>query len=160
MGVRSFHNKPYIKIEVKMDLKEITYGVGQVLFKQGEKGGKLYFIKSGEVELLVKNSENSGEAVVAKVGPQSVLGTMTFLENEPRSATAKVTEEVKCLEVNEIMREKLLASVPNWFKVLLKDLSGNLRNLNNEYAIAVTKLNDVNRKYEAALKRIESLENK
>lgn len=143
-----------------MDPKEMTYGIGQVLFRQDEKGGKLYFIKSGEVELLVKNSENKSEAVVAKVGPQSVLGTMTFLENEPRSATAKVTKEVKCIEVNEIMREKLLASVPNWFKVLLKDLSGNLRNLNNEYAVVVNKLDSLNKKYQAALKRIESLENK
>ena len=141
-----------------MDPKEVTYGEGQVLFRQGEKGGKLYFIKSGEVELVVKDQNNQAEAVVATVGAQSVLGTMTFLENEPRSATAKVIQEVTCIEVNEMQREKLLASVPDWFKVLLKDLSRNLRRLNNEYTVTFGKLEDMTKKYNAAIKKIEALE--
>jgi CRP-like cAMP-binding protein len=69
--------------------QETTFGNGQQLFRQGEKGGELYFIKSGKVELTVRNDATGESAVVAVVGDKSVLGTMSFLEGDLRSATAK-----------------------------------------------------------------------
>lgn len=106
---------------------------GHVLFKQGTKGGELFFIKEGSVDLVVRNPETGEDRRVAQAKERSVLGTMTFLEGEPRSATAICTTPVKCSIVDQIQREKLLAQVPPWFKVLLKDLSGNLRRLNEEF---------------------------
>ena len=69
----------------KMDEKEVTIGAGQVLFRQNEKGGDLYFIKTGTVELTVRNEETGEEAMVAVIGDRSVVGTMSFLEGEPRA---------------------------------------------------------------------------
>ena len=128
---------------------EKTFGQGQILFRQGEKGGELYFIKTGKVELTVRN-EQGDEAVVAVAGDKSVLGTMSFLEGEPRSATGKALTEVKAVIVNEMQREKLLKTVPTWFTVLVKDLSGNLRHLNVEFA-------HMKAENEALKKRVESL---
>lgn len=112
---------------------ESTFGRGQTLFRQGEKGGELFFIKSGKVELSVHNDEGE-TAVVAVVGDKSVLGTMTFLEGDPRSATAKAVTDVKAVVINQAQREKLLKTVPPWFVVLVKDLSSSLRRINIEYA--------------------------
>ncbi|MBP9709091.1 MAG: cyclic nucleotide-binding domain-containing protein [Oligoflexales bacterium] len=117
-----------------MSDKLVTFGKGQELFRQNSKGGELYFVKTGQVELTVTNEETGQSAVVATVGPQSVLGTMTFLEGEPRSATGKALSEVTCIVVNQIQREALLKTVPKWFQVLLKDLSGNLRQTNLNFA--------------------------
>lgn len=114
--------------------KESVFGQGQTLFRQGEKGGELFFIKSGKVEVQVRNEETGATATVATVGDKSVLGTMSFLEGEPRSATAKCLTEVHAVIVNEAQREKLLKTVPNWFSVLVKDLSASLRHLNVEFA--------------------------
>lgn len=112
---------------------ETTIGQGQTLFRQGEKGGELFFIKSGKVELTVRD-ENGNSAVVATVGDKSVLGTMSFLEGDTRSATATALTEVKCVVVNQAQREKLLKTVPPWFAVLVKDLSSSLRRINGDYA--------------------------
>ena len=49
-----------------------TFGSGQVLFREGEKGGNLFFIKSGQVELSVKDKTTSETVVVGVVGEQSV----------------------------------------------------------------------------------------
>jgi CRP-like cAMP-binding protein len=116
------------------DQKDLVIGQGQTLFMQGEKGGELFFIKQGEVELTVRNDETGETAVVAKVGPRSVLGTMSFLEGEPRSATAKAITEVAAVKITQVQREKLLKSVPTWLAVLIKDLSSNLRRINEEFA--------------------------
>ena len=130
-----------------------TFGSGQVLFREGEKGGNLFFIKSGQVELSVKDKTTSETVVVGVVGEQSVLGTVTFLESEPRSATAKCLTEVKCVVVNELQRQKLLDSIPKWFRILVKDLARNLRRANEKYS-------EVQKRYELLEKRYNVLKRK
>ena len=116
-----------------MSDKTTTFGQGQTLFRQGEKGGELYFIKAGKVELTVRNDETGVTAVVATIGERSVLGTMSFLEGDPRSATAKCLTEVQAVVVNQAHREKLLKTIPGWFQVLVKDMSQSLRRINAEF---------------------------
>ncbi len=36
--------------------------------------------------------------------------------------------------INQMQRERLLKTIPQWFAVLVKDLSSSLRKLNGEYA--------------------------
>lgn len=116
--------------------QEVTFGAGQTLFKQGDKGGDLYFIKSGNVELTVR-AETGESAVVAVLGDRNVLGTMSFLEGETRSATAKCLTEVKAVVVKQVMRERLLETIPKWFFLVVKDLSASLRRLDESYAQVV-----------------------
>ena len=137
--------------EQKPETKHTEFEKGSLLFKQGSRGGELFFIKEGEVELIVRDTESMTERVVAQVGENSVLGTMTFLEGEARSATARCLTAVKAIVVGQIQREKLLTQVPLWFKVLLKDLSSNLRNLNEEYVRNASK-NEVLEKRIALMK--------
>ena len=120
--------------EEKKDQKTTDFAQGTVLFRQGSKGGDLYFIMDGTVELTVRDEATGKETVVAKPGPRSILGTMSFLESEPRSATAKCVSAVKAIVVNPQQREKLLTQVPEWFKALLKDMAANLRRTNEEFA--------------------------
>jgi len=114
--------------------KVAKFGQGQEIFRQGEKGGDLYFVQEGQVELTVHNEETGDSAVVAVVGPRSILGTMTFLDMDRRSATAKAVTDVECIIVSGTQREKILESVPAWFAILVKDMSANLRKLNLEHA--------------------------
>jgi CRP-like cAMP-binding protein len=78
---------------------------------------------------------------------------MTFLEGDTRSATAKALTEVKALIVDTEQREKLLGSVPDWLRALIKDLSLNLRRLNMEY----TDLKSENEELKERLRRLEAL---
>jgi len=132
--------------------KPVVFGVGQCLFRQGEKGGELYFIQKGRVEVSVYN-EGGDAAVVAVMEKNTVLGTMSFLEGEPRSATAKALTDVECIVVNEAQREKMLAQVPPWFKVLVKDMSAGLRNLNAKFAELQNSSRLLEKRLEAMLKK-------
>jgi CRP-like cAMP-binding protein len=137
-----------------MSDQETTFGAGQILFKQGEKGGDLYFVKSGQVELTVR-SEAGETAVVAVLGERNVIGTMSFLEGDARSATAKCITEVKAVVVKQGMREKLLASIPKWFFVVVKDLSGNLRKLDEKYANLLTENETLKKRIEFMKKKLK-----
>jgi CRP-like cAMP-binding protein len=114
--------------------KETTFGAGQQLFRQGEKSGDLYFIKEGEIELQVRNDDTGEEAIVGTKGAREVLGTLSFLEGLPRTATATCKTEVKAVVISQQQREKMLATVPQWAGVLIKDLTASLRNMNNQFA--------------------------
>src|SRR5690606_23533499 len=126
--------KSPLRSQMMSDPKETVIEPGGTIFRQGEKGGELYFIKSGKVELIVRNTETGEEAKVAELGDRTVLGTMSFLEGDARSATAIALTQVKAVIVNQEQREKLLKTVPTWFQVLLKDLAASLRKLNSEFA--------------------------
>lgn len=140
------------------DPKEQVFGQGRELFKQGDKGGELYFIKEGKVELLVRNADTGEEAVVATVGDRNVLGAMSFLEGDPRSATAKCLTEVKAIVINQTQRERMLGQVPAWMQILLKDLSGNIRRLNSEYTRLTAENEKLTKRVETQKQRIKKFE--
>ncbi len=136
-----------------MGQKVVTFGAGQELFRQGETGGELYFVQKGKVELTVFNKDSGESAVVATISEKAVLGTMSFMEGEPRSATAKALTDVECIIVTQVQREKMLAEIPTWFKILVKDLSGNLRQINAKY-IELQNLNQaMERKIQALMRK-------
>ncbi|MGK4006343.1 Npt1/Npt2 family nucleotide transporter [Sorangium sp. So ce1036] len=67
---------------------------GDVVFRQGETGGALYSIISGEVSLTLDGRE------IARLGPNDVFGEMSLFDNEPRAATAVVTDDAELLRVS------------------------------------------------------------
>jgi CRP-like cAMP-binding protein/HEAT repeat protein len=66
----------------------------EVIFREGDRGGALYFVISGSVSLSVAGRE------VARLGPNDVFGEMSIFDREPRAATAMVVEEAELLRVS------------------------------------------------------------
>ena len=54
---------------------------GTALTVQGEPGRQAFIIAEGEAEVIV------GDEVVAEIGPGALVGEMSLLDNQPRSAT-------------------------------------------------------------------------
>jgi CRP/FNR family cyclic AMP-dependent transcriptional regulator len=60
---------------------------GQTLFTAGDFGDSLYIVRSGEVELFIK--DNLGQKIILKVADEGdIFGEISMLDNRPRSATA------------------------------------------------------------------------
>ncbi|WP_437281070.1 HEAT repeat domain-containing protein [Sorangium sp. So ce375] len=82
----------------------VSLARGDVIFRQGEPGGALYSIISGEVSLTLDGRE------IARLGANDVFGEMSLFDSEPRASTAVVTEDAELLRVsaddfNEAVRE-------------------------------------------------------
>src|SRR5438552_8482970 len=60
---------------------------GDNLFNFGELGESMYIVKSGEVELFIRDT--AGQRIVLKVAVRDDLfGEISMLDNRPRSASA------------------------------------------------------------------------
>jgi len=70
---------------------------GGELFREGEAGDALYMVVKGEVDIVKRGP--SGERSLARLGPGSVLGEMSLITSEARSATARATADTRVLRV-------------------------------------------------------------
>ena len=76
----------------------------EILFHTGEPGESLFIVKSGEIELFIKDT--TGQKIVLSVAEKNDLfGELAMLDNKPRSATAMALTDV---ELFVLSREDLL----------------------------------------------------
>jgi CRP/FNR family transcriptional regulator, cyclic AMP receptor protein len=76
---------------------------GSTLFKEGETGDVLLVVLEGKVAVTKR------EAVLATLEAGSVLGEMSLLGGDTRSATAAAATDVKYLAIGKAPFQKLLA---------------------------------------------------
>ncbi len=60
--------------------------------------------------------------------------------------------------VNQAQREKLLAAIPQWAGVLMKDLSGSLKRMNDEFAHLTVENQKLNKRVEVLKGKVGELE--
>jgi len=80
-----------------IDLRRL--GAGETLFTTGEPGESLYVVRSGEVELFIKDT--AGQKIpLAIASPGEVFGELALLDRSPRTATAIGLTECALLELD------------------------------------------------------------
>lgn len=79
--------------------KTVKYNTGDEVFSQGEAAKALFIIQSGTVK--IHQSTESGDSVeITRIGAGSHFGEMSFLDSEPRSASATVIEPSEIVVVD------------------------------------------------------------
>jgi hypothetical protein len=69
-----------------MDTRRVA--AGDALIRRGEPGRTLYFVLSGELEVIAHSGDELSMGRLAVIGPGSVLGEQAFFDAGPRSAGA------------------------------------------------------------------------
>lgn len=64
----------------------VTLGAGEVLCTQGEPGNTMYMVLDGRLKVSILGPEQQ-EIVLDIAGPDSVLGELSLIDGQPRSAT-------------------------------------------------------------------------
>ncbi|MGV3651032.1 MAG: cyclic nucleotide-binding domain-containing protein [Devosia sp.] len=80
---------------------------GMTLIEQGGRTGKLYVLRSGEVEVI-----RDGSFVLAIRTPGSIFGEMSVLLDIPHSATVKALTEVEVFVIDNALA--MLEANPGW----------------------------------------------
>ncbi len=88
-------------------LKGIKAGPGDLLFEEGDEDDRFYVVTAGAVE-IVKHVPGGGEERLAVRRVGDVFGEMALLNDAPRFATARATEECECLTLSRRDFEKLM----------------------------------------------------
>lgn len=98
---------------------------GELLFGEGENSRAMYFVKTGMIRIFKKKGDSSIEIDTVRAG--SVLGELAFLDGNPRSASAEALTDCELNEISGPTFSNVLASMPDWLKILLKTVVGRLR---------------------------------
>jgi len=128
-----FHDLSKDQLDVvRQYLHPARYGEGDVVFEEGERGDKIYFILSGEVSVLAHINENGRATRVASFGEGVFFGDMAILEDRPRSASVRADSETELLYMTVedfqylVKNESLIAS--RMLMGMARELSYRLRN--------------------------------
>jgi CRP-like cAMP-binding protein len=93
-------------------------------------GELLYIIMSGRVEIIKKTKDNE-KIVLATMGANEIVGEMSLIDSEPRSATGRTSEDSVLLVIKKQSFNEILQSDPRTaakiLMGLLKVISRHLR---------------------------------
>jgi len=91
--------KALAEVVDRLELKQ-----GSRLFETGDRGDELYIVRSGKVEIFIRNV--AGEKIVLTVAEKGDLfGELSMLDSLPRTATAVALEDTELIVLN---RDNLL----------------------------------------------------
>ncbi len=77
--------------------REVRWGAGEIVFREGDPGGSLFVLTGGEVEVV--NHHAGGDKVIAVLSAPSAFGEMALVDREARSATVRARGECLGLEL-------------------------------------------------------------
>jgi putative ABC transport system ATP-binding protein len=95
---------------------------GAVIIRQGDEGDKFYLIKSGEVDVLVKQGEAEEARRVATLSKGQFFGETALLTGAPRNATVAAKGDVQVYTLDKANFQEAIASSEPFRKELEKIL--------------------------------------
>jgi CRP-like cAMP-binding protein len=85
---------------------------GTLLMNQGDFGGSMFVIVTGEVSVRFVD-ENAREKAVAALGPGDIVGEMSLFTGDRRTATVGALTNVDAIEITKRSLERVFAKSPD-----------------------------------------------
>jgi CRP-like cAMP-binding protein len=87
------------------------YGRGESVVREGDEGACLYVLLEGNCNVFVKSGDER-IVTVASISSGDVVGEMSLLAGEPRSATVQAATDVRAARIDKDAISELLAARP------------------------------------------------
>jgi len=97
---------------------------GDSLFREGDKGDKMYVLLEGEMEILL------GDFVLETVGQGALIGEMALIDKSPRTASAVAKTSCRLAEIDRRRFHFLVQQTPHFATHVMKTLADRLRHMN------------------------------
>ncbi|MFK7892902.1 MAG: Crp/Fnr family transcriptional regulator [Granulosicoccus sp.] len=130
---------------------ELNFSKNSILMSEGEVGESMYIIKSGLVKVFVSDDDGR-ELVLYEQGSGAVIGEISLLDDEPRSASVIALEPGTALRIGKPAFLNCLRMSPEMAINLIRSLTQRLRAttegsrslaLDNVYRRLVDKLHEL-----------------
>jgi CRP/FNR family cyclic AMP-dependent transcriptional regulator len=96
------------------------------VFREGEIGDIAFIVRTGVIE--VYKTTEAGELILGTVGEGGMFGEMAIIDNQPRMASARATDEdVELMVITRQMLDKKLAGVDPFIKALVNIMTSHIR---------------------------------
>jgi CRP/FNR family transcriptional regulator, cyclic AMP receptor protein len=104
---------------------------GTALFSEGDVADRVFLIEHGWVTLRIATPAG-GEVILGLWGPGDIVGELSALDGEPRTATALAVDEVEAVVAPASGWRAMLERNPELAGELLRLLAGRLRHSNRQ----------------------------
>ena len=108
--------------EIVKSSAPIPFKGGETLFKQGDLPGHAYFVKTGEVTLTMRMSDDTEWRIQA--GEGSILGLPAIISNEPYSLNATVSRDSDICRISRENFHQLMQENPRFCCNVVQILAG------------------------------------
>ena len=98
-----------------------SFQPGEVIFAEGDKGDKMYVIRSGEIEI------ERGGKVVESLSSGGIFGEMALIDGSPRAATARAKTPCEVAPNTEKTFLFLVHETPFFAIAVMRTLADRLR---------------------------------
>ncbi len=100
----------------------------EYLVREGEESTEMYYLQSGTLAVFKRKGDQ--EHQIGSIIAGELVGEMSFLDKNPRSASVKAMSECLLVVVPHEKLEETLNTMPKWFSALLHTLTDRLRKAN------------------------------
>ena len=100
---------------------------GAILTREGQVGGLLFVIIDGEAEVI-----RDGK-VIGPLGPGDVVGELSLIDGQVRSASVRAITDVHLLEIATEEFQQLVDQSPKFVRNLLRALSLRIREMDERW---------------------------
>ena len=116
---------------------------GQIIFKQGDSEACMYDIQRGRVGIYsAYGTPDEKQIAVLSIG--EIVGETGLLDSVPRTATAvALDDDTVLLEIKEDNLKEYFLAEPEKLLLLMRNLSGRLREMNDKLADVCRKIYEI-----------------
>lgn len=118
-------------------LEALGVKAGDMVFRQGEPGGKLYVIQEGEIEIA--HGDGKDRIVLAHLFPGQFFGELSLLDGAPRSATACAMTDTRLLALSREDFVEFLLENPQAGVKIMAETAERMRQTNELMSRQVTR---------------------
>jgi signal transduction histidine kinase len=112
--------------------REITFAPEQLIFKEGDEGDGIYFVKEGLVQ-IASGGGYGDLKILSRIRTGEVFGEMAVLDNQPRSASATAEGPTTVYFISRAGLDQLLERAPHLAMLLVREVNRRIREFNTKY---------------------------
>jgi CRP-like cAMP-binding protein len=117
--------------EISRKMKPARYRQGEVIIREGEPGDDMYFIESGQVQVV--RGQGTAATILAELGVGDLFGEMAMLTGNPRSATVTALTDVDLWLMSRACFDEVAIAYPSLVLALSRLLSERLRSTDERF---------------------------
>jgi len=106
----------------------VKLSANQILLKEGEHSNSMYWVQSGQ--FVVTKRRGNEDVVLGHICSGELVGEISFLDMEARSATVKALTECELIQIPQETIDAIFKTQPKWLEILVKTLAERLRKAN------------------------------
>jgi CRP-like cAMP-binding protein len=107
---------------------QLKLTTNQILIREGEHSSSMYWVQSGQ--LIVTKKRGNEEVTLGHVYSGELVGEISFLDKDARSATVKAMTDSELIEIPRETFDNLFKTQPKWLEILVMTLAERLRKAN------------------------------